>query len=143
MKKEQHSLLRFAVSSGLCFLLDYGLFTLLNTVLLRGAPDGAREYVATYGARVVSAAVNFLLNRNLVFRDPNNPLRSGVRYAALAVVQAALSAGLVSLLHRLTGTSDLMETVIKIPVDVGLFLLSYRIQKKWVFGGQDRREKDS
>ena len=133
MPNNIRSFLRFSASSVVSFLVDYGLFTLLNAVLLRGMSDGAREYVATYGARVVSAAVNFLLNRNLVFRDRADPLRSGVRYAALAVVQAALSAGLVALLHRLTGTSSLMETVIKIPVDVGLFLASYQIQKKWVF----------
>jgi len=33
-----------------------------------------------------------------------------------------------------------METVIKVPVDVGLFLLSYGIQKKWVFGGGSSHE---
>ena len=49
---------KYSISSVVCFLLDYGLFTLLNAVLLRGMADGARELVATYGARVVSAVVN-------------------------------------------------------------------------------------
>ena len=124
---------KYSISSVVCFLLDYGLFTLLNAALLRGMADGARELVATYGARIVSAAVNFLLNRNVVFRDVSDPRRSAVRYAVLAVAQAAVSAALVYWIRRLTGSSALMETGIKIPVDVGLFIASYQIQRKWVF----------
>ena len=37
------SFLRFSGSSVICFLLDYGLFTLLNSVLLVSLPDGTRE----------------------------------------------------------------------------------------------------
>jgi len=136
MEKQRRSFLKFSASSVICFLLDYGLFTLLNAVLLRGLPDGGRELAATYGARVISAAVNYLLNRNVVFQSTASPGRSAVRYALLAVVQAAASAGLVYLLQRLTHSTQLMETVIKVPVDVALFLLSYQIQKRWVFAGK-------
>ena len=125
---------KYSISSVVCFLLDYGLFTLLNAVILRGMADGTRELIATYGARIVSAAVNFTLNRNMVFGDTSDPRRAAFRYALLAVVQAAVSAMLVYLIRRLTGASHLMETVIKIPVDVGLFIASYQIQKRWVFG---------
>ena len=127
------SFLRFSGSSAVCFLLDYGLFTLFNSVLLVSLPDGARELCATYGARVVSAATNFLLNRLLVFRDRNAAGRSIWRYAVLAVVQAGLSAVLVSVLQDLTHATNLLETVIKLPVDGALFLASYQIQKRWVF----------
>lgn len=51
----------------------------------------------------------------------------------LAVVQASLSAVLVSVLQDLTNATNLLETVIKIPVDGVLFLASYQIQKRWVF----------
>ena len=124
---------KYSLSSVVCFLLDYGLFTLLNAVVLRHLPDGERELIATYGARVVSAVVNFLLNRNVVFGDTSDPGRAAVRYTILAVVQAGVSAALVYLIRRLTGSSHLMETVIKIPVDVALFIASYQIQRKWVF----------
>lgn len=133
MEKGSGSFLKYSASSVICFLLDYGLFTLLNAVLLRGMADGARELAATYGARIVSAVVNYLLNRNVVFHDCTDPRRSAVRYTLLAIAQAAVSAVLVYTVRELTGSSRLMETAIKIPVDVGLFLLSYQIQKKWVF----------
>ncbi|MBR6209427.1 MAG: GtrA family protein [Oscillospiraceae bacterium] len=140
MKKRPGSLVKYTLSSGICFLLDYGLFTLLNALVLRSLADGLREVIATYGARVVSAAVNFLLNRNVVFRDRADPRRSALRYAALAVAQAAASALLVALIRHITGSSPLMETVIKIPVDVGLFFASYGIQKKWVFRDGNKPE---
>ena len=127
------SFLRFSGSSTICFLLDYGLFTRLNSVLLVSLPDGARELCATYGARIVSAVTNFLLNRLLVFHDKSAAGRSVFRYAVLAVVQAGLSAVLVSVLQDLTHATNLLETVIKIPVDGVLFLASYQIQKRWVF----------
>ena len=133
MKTKAGSFVKYSISSVVCFLLDYGLFTLLNAFLLRGMADGTRELAATYGARAVSAAVNFLLNRNVVFADTSDPARAAVRYALLAVVQAAVSAALVYLIRDLSGASRLMETVIKIPVDVGLFLASYQIQRRWVF----------
>lgn len=127
------SFLRFSGSSAVCFLLDYGLFTLLNSVLLVSLPDGARELCATYGARIVSATTNFLLNRKLVFCDKSAAGRSIWRYAVLAVVQASLSAVLIAVLRDLTNATKLLETVIKIPVDGVLFLASYQIQKRWVF----------
>lgn len=133
MGKKPGSFLKYSASSVICFLLDYGLFTLLNAVLLRNMADGARELIATYGARIVSAVVNFLLNRNLVFHDASDPGRAAVRYALLAIAQAAVSALLVYAIRRLTGSSTLMETAIKVPVDVALFLASYQIQKRWVF----------
>ena len=133
MGKKLGSFGKYSISSVVCFLLDYGLFTLLNAVLLRGVADGPRELIATYGARIVSAVVNFLLNRNMVFADTSDPRRAAVRYTLLAVAQAAVSAALVYLIRRVTGASTLMETVIKSPVDVGLFIASYQIQKNWVF----------
>ena len=123
----------FTASSAACFLLDNGLFTLLNAVALARMPDGPRELAATAGARVVSSVVNFLLNRRLVFRSKSAAGRSAGRYFLLAAAQCGLSALLVYLINTLLGASNVMETAVKIPVDMLLFLISYSIQKKWVF----------
>ena len=48
-------------------------------------------------------------------------------------MQAGLSAVLVSVLQDLPHATNLLETVIKLPVDGALFLASYQIQKRWVF----------
>ena len=65
---------------------------------------------------------NFFLNRLLVFQDKSAAGQSIWRYAVLAVVQASLSAVLVSASEDLTNATNLLETVIKIPVDGVLFL---------------------
>lgn len=129
---------KFSASSIISFLVDYGLFTLLNSVILSSMANGGREYIATYGARVISAVVNFCLNRKVVFNHKGSTGKAAGRYALLAIVQAGISAGLVTLLHKLTGSSNLAETAIKIPVDLLLFVLSYQIQKKWVFREEDK-----
>ena len=128
----------FAASSAACFLIDAGLFTLLNAVVLKSVADGGRELASSLGARAVSSAVNFLLNRNLVFRSRSAPGKSAVRYYALVVAQGSVSALLVYLINSLLHVSNVMETVIKIPVEMALFLVSYSIQKKWVF--RDKEE---
>ena len=133
MFRQMGSFLKFAAVSIFCFLLDNGLFTLLNSVVLGRMADGGRELGATVGARVVSAVVNFLLNRNVVFRSHGSSGRAAGRYFLLAVVQCGLSALLVYLLSGLFHVSHVMETAVKMPVDCMLFLLSYAVQKKWVF----------
>ena len=89
------SFLRFSGSSVICFLLDYGLFTLLNSVLLVSLPDGTRELCATYGARIVSAVTNFFLNRLLVFQDKSaagqSIRRCSFRYCRISQMQQTCS----------------------------------------------------
>lgn len=123
----------FAASSVTCFLLDNGLFTLFNGAVLGRMADGGRELASTLCARAISSVVNFLLNRHLVFRSRGAAGQSAARYFLLVVVQGSVSALLVYLLNALLHVSNVMETTIKIPVDMLLFLISYSIQKKWVF----------
>lgn len=138
MLRRFESILKFSASSIISFIVDYALFTLLNAVVLSGMASGVRELAATYGARVVSCVLNYMMNRKLVFKDTGSARKSASRYFLLSVVQAAASAGLIHLLHSLTGASQLMETLLKLPVDITLFLASYNIQKYWVFPRNDK-----
>ena len=122
-------MLRFAASSGGAALVDYGLYTLLY-FLLAAQTLAVRVYIATAAARVVSSAVNYLVNRNAVFRQKSRKPGSLTRYYLLAVCQLAASATLVYLLTGLFGGGSLL---IKLVVDTILFFLSFRIQRDWVF----------
>lgn len=133
MFRSIRSFAAFAASSVACFLLDNGLFTLLNAVVLSRLADGGRELAATVGARAVSSVLNFLLNRNLVFHSREGAGKSAPRYFLLALALCGISAWFVYLLNSLLHMSNVMETAIKLPVDTVLFLFSYLIQKKWVF----------
>ncbi|QIB68971.1 glycosyltransferase [Aminipila butyrica] len=89
-----------------------------------------RIFTATMAARVISIGVNYLLNRYLVFREGKSSNRSLWRYLILCVVVLSLSATGVYVLNR--GFS-INEKIGKIICDGVLFLVSYRVQQRWVF----------
>lgn len=127
---------RFMLSSGMCSLIDIGLFTLINllTAPLFGDDETLRIFIATAGARLVSSLVNFLVNRSGVFRSGKNIRRAAVRYYILAACQLAASYLCVSGLTALFGGgASIWQSVIKIIVDTALFFVSFGIQRDWVY----------
>ena len=123
---------KFMGVSLLCFLVDQGLFNLLNIAVFQNAAAKAAKYIliSTVVARVVSAVLNFTLNKRVVFKQKGNIARTAVRYALLAAAMVLLSAGGVWLL----GQIGLSSTIAKLLVDTLLYFLSYRVQQNWVFG---------
>lgn len=140
---------RYTASSLLSFLVDYGLFLLINSLLKTYAPALdvhlsvwfvsfiARVAVAAGAARMVSATVNYLINKRMVFFSRAAAGKSFLRYAATVVLVIALSSGIVSSLNIGLGWS---ENVTKIPVDLLLFFFSYYLQRRWVFDAAMARE---
>ena len=115
-------LLKFAASSGVATVIDYVLVLVLNA--LTGA-----LFLPVITARVVSASVNFAMNRR-VFEATGVPLRcSALRYAALAV---AVIAGSYTILAVLTGIG-MPLWIAKIIADTTMYLVSYSAQSRYVF----------
>ncbi|MDE6662021.1 MAG: bifunctional glycosyltransferase family 2/GtrA family protein [Lachnospiraceae bacterium] len=130
--KIYRTIFAFLASSLMSALLDIALFFLLISILTYFMPDGAWNVViATAAARVCSSLFNYLLNSKKVFRSKNKS--SLARYYLLCILQFAASAGLVSLASNLCGAGNVGKTLIKAIVDTVLFLISYQIQKEWVF----------
>ena len=128
----------FAASSLACVAVDQGLFNLLNlTVFGNGtAKDGKIILLCTVIARVISATVNFILNRNVVFKDKGNAKTAFARYAVLSVCIMLLSAAGTWLL----GMAGMSSTVAKLITDTVLYFVSYRVQNSWVFKGEKTHE---
>ncbi len=122
---------KYLSSSALSFLLDWALFTLFLWLLSLWLPDlaSANIYLATAGARIISSLFNFAMNRTVVFRSREKLGKTMIRYYTLCICQLLCSAALVHLVS-LTGCPS---AVAKIPVDILLFLISFRIQRSWVF----------
>lgn len=124
-------LIRFAGSSLTCSLVDLGLFALisvvvnLNTALLVAA--------ATIIARMCSGLLNFSLNRSWSFKDAGSPngdaMKQMKRYCLLFFAQMAASSAFVWLLSSL----PLPLVGVKMLVDSALFVVSYFVQRNWVF----------
>ena len=142
---------RFVASSVVCFLVDYGAYLLLNHLLKTYAPVldhystilfirfMGRIAIATVAARAISATLNFVINKKIVFESQVRAGKAFFRYMCTVVLLVILSAGIVSTLHIGLGLSD---TLTKIPVDLVLFCLSYFLQRKWVFGGGSKPQED-
>ena len=125
---------RFMGVSILCFLVDQGLFNLLNLAVFQNQAANAARYIlyATACARAVSASLNFVLNKSLVFRLKGHTGGALWKYIVLAAGIMLVSAGGVWLL----GKAGMISTIAKPIVDFLLYFVSYRIQQKWVFGGE-------
>lgn len=144
--------IRFIAVSLISFCVDYGIFLLLNNLFKDYAPElnqyvsflvlrfVARIGLAAVLARLVSSTLNFFLNKSYVFANQGSLKAAFGRYAVTVVVIVALSAWLTSNLHIWFGWND---NLIKMPVDILLFFLSYYVQRCWVFGGESRREKSA
>lgn len=114
--------LGFLASSFLGFCVD--TVALLALIGATGSLLGA-----VVGARLVSAAVNFLVNRRWVFRQKGAWRTSAVRYAALAGVLLAANFGLMTALTSI-GVPLLAAKVL---TETLLVAASYVLQRQVVF----------
>ena len=118
-------LLAFLVSSFLTgFLVDAIAFFVLMGI-------GAPLLAAVIGARIISALTNFTVNRMLMHDGGacTSASSSLVRYSVLAVGILAVNAALMEALTGL-GASLL---VTKILTELLLILISFAVQRRWVF----------
>lgn len=127
---------KFIMSSLSSSFIDLVLFQVFCTLLKHGPVcvwGKGVQYVAiaTIMARIISATYNYLMNYYFVFQSKKNHSKSALEYIILAIAQMSCSAVLTTGLFTLTGTS--IELLIKIPVDVALFLVSYQIQKRLIY----------
>jgi dolichol-phosphate mannosyltransferase len=81
-------------------------------------------------ARFLSGMFNYAMNRFYSFESDVRFAKSSVQYVALFLLIMSLSAFLTD---ALTSIVLISYQVSKIIVDACLFILSYRIQKKYIF----------
>lgn len=125
--------LKFAGSGIASFLVDLGVYTIMMIVL----GTQTREHImwAVIIARIVSSLVNYGLNHRYVFdKAGNNTL---VKYFALVIVQMFFAAELTYLIaeYLVSAETTLTAMIAKIVADLLLFVVSYQIQKRWIFKG--------
>ena len=129
------AMLSFCVASVGCFLLDNAVFTAVvyATKLETDWRRATRVLVALCLARAVSSTVNFYWNHALVFRSSISKRVAFPRYWLLVLLILGLGYAATSSLSFLLDAHDFWITAVKIIVETGLFVLSYAIQRRWVF----------
>ncbi|MHA7291070.1 GtrA family protein [Arthrobacter sp. MDT3-24] len=123
-------LLKFLASSFAAFPVDAVVFLLLTLVT-----DSL--LLAVVGARTVSSAVNFLVNRRVVFEHGRDraATAAGVRYFGLVIVLLAVNYGLISALDALS----VAALPAKILAEVALLAVSYVVQQRFLFSRRTAR----
>ena len=132
-------ILKFIGSSLIASGTDYLVFYLAMHFLPESLM-GSRILISTVIARAVSSFLNFNLNKTVVFSCKSDYRKTMLRYYALCIPQMLVSAGILTLLsHLLQHSAPIVVTLLKIPVDTILFLLSFQIQREWVFRQPKKR----
>lgn len=116
-------ILKFSASSFVGFLIDYVLYSILLLFI-------ANLRIANIGARIVSATVNYTLNRKFVFHSKRGIAKSAVQYVLLA---AAILFGNTIFLEWLTNICEINQMVAKILVEITFFILSWLVQRCVIF----------
>lgn len=125
------SFVQFALASLLGAVVDLGLaWILLDVLRPLILDDYLRILLATAAARVVSISVNYCINLFVVFRVQSSAEKSLSRYLLLSALLMLLSGSGVYVLNTVL---QINEKIAKIICDTCLFLLSFRVQQKWVF----------
>ena len=131
------TLLKFAGSSFISFLVDYGLFNLFVFLASLIALPWADTYdilAANIAARVFSGCVNYYLNCRYVFgRKPS--WKSAGEYLLLALLVLAVNSGVLYLWDLIPG---MPVAICKLLTEICVFFGNYVVQKKIIFKKKNR-----
>lgn len=120
---------KFLCSSLSSVICDYSLFILLG-IIFDFLPHATSLLIATVTARIISSFINFTINRKMVFRNSSKLKKRMIRYYILVF-------GIIILsylgIYTLTTKFYFSEVISKIIMDIILFLISFKIQTRWVF----------
>lgn len=129
-------ILKFCLSSMLAWVIDYIVALILRS--LTGSLDaGVSTTLSLVGARMVSAPVNFMINRHMVFKGNETLGRSVLKYAALALGILVVS---ITLTDLLTVLLKWPLAIAKPLVDGMLYVVNFIVQGKFVYRGKEARD---
>ena len=115
-------ILKFSASSFVGYLVDYAAYSIL---LLWG-----NLRIANGLARVISASVNFTINRRFVFQSRGKLLPAAIKYFLLAAV---ILCGNTLLLEFLVNMCSVNQMLAKVITEIVFFILSWSVQRLVVF----------
>lgn len=111
------------------FLIDILFFTIFNIIF------NNKIILATILARIISSFINYLLNKNIVFKSKEKTVTTIIKYYCLVIVQMLISALLVKYIYNVV---TINASIIKVPVDLIIFICNYLIQKIFIFKERDK-----
>ena len=140
----------FVLGSCMATVVDLVVFSVLNALTEKGVGILAaaaafinRHFISDYTtaslfiptafARVVSSLVDYNFSRTKVFGSDKPARKTIWKYYIICAVRMLLSWLFLSFLTNILHAQGLIVTLLKVVVDLILFLLSYKWQRTWVF----------
>ena len=118
---------KYIISAISSFVIDVILFNIFLLLLNKyEVPNSI--IIATVIARIMSSLYNFKINAKMVFKNMSN--KSLIRYIILVIVQMIISALSVSYLSKVI---PINVTIIKVLVDIIIFMVNFVVQREFVF----------
>lgn len=127
-RKELIKIIKYIFSSGTSFVIDLLFFTIFN-YLLNGVFNTEAIIIATILARTISSLYNYLINSRFVFQSYSK--KSIIQYYILVIIQMIISAMSVYFLNKVFSNAN--ATVIKLFIDIIIFIVNYIIQRNFIF----------
>ncbi len=116
-------LLTYALSSFISFIIDYILYTIILLIT-------NNLTLSNILARIISSNCNYLINKNYVFKDNKNYSKTIFKYYLLAIFILIIN---TLILNILVNNLSLNKYLSKIIVETVLFIISFTIQKRYIF----------
>ena len=92
--------------------------------------------LSTIFARIISSFYNYFVNASLVFKNKNNS--SFIKYVLLCIIQMFISGICVNIIFK---KLNINLIVIKLIVDIIIFIVNFIIQRKFIFVGEYEKNK--
>ena len=142
--KTKKQFLKYSASSFISSVAEEGMFLLMVWLLPGVLPGFWVDLLPMVVARLVSCVINFYINLKLVFQSQRPMGIAFLRYmlqaTPIAVLQLVLTFGIYAL-FSVTEEQVALRGVIYAGIMVALFLVSYLLQKLWVFKTTEKAEK--
>ena len=136
---------RYGISALVSAALDEGIFLLLSHWLSGVLSGFALTAVPVACARLLSSVFNFIVNKKLVFKSKGAVLKALLRYYMLAIPNAILQMLLTHgsyLVIGVTPEQTGLRAIIYAVVMAVLFVVSFIVQKRWVFVGKQQKNQE-
>lgn len=123
--------LSFLASSVGSYTIDcLAYFLLINLLPIKN--DQILATISFYPARAISSIFNYTINKLLVFGDRSHGAKTLLKYYALCIAQVCTTSLVVGLLLSHIAAGNVL-ILWKILVECVIFVISFSIQRKWVF----------
>ncbi len=129
------NILKFSISSFIAFIVDYCLYGILLFITAIFGPSlgiSATKGIAVSNicARLVSACVNFTINRKFVFQSDSGIIRAALKYFLLASI---ILFGNTMLLEFFVSICSIPGMLAKILTELVFFVISWTVQNYIIF----------